>query len=127
MPPSKPSKKAEVGSNTGATGATIFERAIFRAKQQAIAARTASSLQPGSAAESELPSRQPDSPAPSAAESHGYRKAARMTADLDTRTPDVQADEQARIPRKRLTVMAVVAGAILLAMLAWAVTPGRHP
>src|SRR5437016_7239452 len=41
-----------------------------------------------------------------------------MTADLGTSTTDVQAEEQARIRRKRLTVMAVLAGAVLLAMLA---------
>src|SRR5437016_14306550 len=41
-----------------------------------------------------------------------------MTADLGTSTTDVQAEEQARIRRKRLTVMAVLAGAVLLAILA---------
>src|SRR2546421_11142784 len=103
MLPSEPSKKAEVGSNTGPEGATVIERAIFRAKQQAIAARTASSRQPGSADESEFLSRHPDSPAPSAAESHEHRTAGRMTADPGTRTTDVEAAEQARIPRNRRT------------------------
>ena len=64
MLPSEPSKVAEVVSNTGAAGATIIERAIFRAKQQAIAAGTSSSFQPASAAESDAPARRLDAPSP---------------------------------------------------------------